>query len=132
MVDTILDYLRTPLFTLSGEPVTTLTLLAAIAIVSAARIIASIVGRSLERLLESQGLDRGLRHAANKITRYVILIVGVLVASGTLGVDTSAIMAGGAVLLVGRQRTVQRQNVDAGTGGNPHVVESAVDFRGAG
>ena len=101
MVETILEYLRTPFVILSGTPVTTLTLLAAICIVVSARIIAAILGRSVDRLLETQSVDRGLRHAANKITRYVILIIGVFVAIGTLGVDTSAIMAGGAVLLVG-------------------------------
>jgi potassium-dependent mechanosensitive channel len=101
MVDTILQYLRTPLVVLGGTPVTTLTLLAAIAIVIVSRIIAAIIGRSVERVLESRGLDKGMRFAAGKITRYVILILGVFVALGTMGVDTSAVMAGGAVLLVG-------------------------------
>jgi len=54
MLDTILQYLRTPLVVLSGTPVTTLTLLAAIAIVVAARIVAAVVGRSLERVLEAR------------------------------------------------------------------------------
>jgi small-conductance mechanosensitive channel len=52
-------------------------------------------------MLEARGLDRGLRHSVGKITRYVVLMIGVFVALGTMGVDTSAIMAGGAVLLVG-------------------------------
>lgn len=101
MLDTILQYLRTPLVVLSGTPVTLLTILTAIAIVVAARIIAAIVGRSLERILEARGLDKGMRFAAKKITRYVIMLVGVFVALGTMGVDMSAVAAGGAVLLVG-------------------------------
>ncbi|HEU0035208.1 MAG TPA: mechanosensitive ion channel domain-containing protein [Kofleriaceae bacterium] len=101
MLEDLLDYLRAPLVVLSGTPVTTLTLLTAILIVIASRLCASIVGRSVERVLEARGLDRGLRFATGKITRYVILAIGVFVAIGTLGVDTSAIMAGGAVLLVG-------------------------------
>jgi len=101
MLDTILQYLRTPLLVLSGTPVTTLTVLIAIAIVVTARIAAAIIGRSVERVLEARGLDRGMRHSVGKITRYVVLIIGVFVALGTMGVDTSAIMAGGAVLLVG-------------------------------
>jgi small-conductance mechanosensitive channel len=101
MLDTILQYLRTPLVVLSGTPVSTLTLFAAIAIVIVARIIAALVGRSVERVLEARGLDKGMRHSAGKITRYVLLTIGVFVALGTMGVDTSAIMAGGAVLLVG-------------------------------
>jgi small-conductance mechanosensitive channel len=101
VLDTILQYLRTPFVVLSGTPVTALTILTAIAIIIAARIIAAIVGRSVERVLESRDLDKGMRFAANKITRYVIMLIGVFVALGTMGVDTSAIMAGGAVLLVG-------------------------------
>lgn len=101
MLDTILQYLRTPLVVLSGTPVSTLTLLASLAIVVAARIIAGLIGRSVERVLEARAVDKGLRFAAGKITRYVILIIGVFVALGTMGVNTSAVMAGGAVLLVG-------------------------------
>ena len=101
MLDTILHYLRTPLIVFSGTPVTALTLLVALFIVLCSRIIAAIVGRSLERLLAARGLDRGMQFAASKISRYVIVTVGVFVALGSMGVDTSAIMAGGAVLLVG-------------------------------
>jgi len=101
VLDNVLDYLREPLIVLSGTPVTTLTLLTALAIVLVARIVAAIVGRSLERVLEKRGLDKGLRFAVGKITRYIILLVGVFVALGTVGVNTSAIVGAGAVLLVG-------------------------------
>jgi small-conductance mechanosensitive channel len=101
MLDTLLQYLRTPLIVLSGTQVTTLTLIAALGIVIVARIAASIVGGAVERVLDARGLDKGLRHSVGKITRYVVITIGVFVALGTIGVDTSAIMAGGAVLLVG-------------------------------
>jgi small-conductance mechanosensitive channel len=101
MIDTLLQYLRTPLIVLSGTPVTTLTVLIALAIVVIARIAAAVIGRSVERVLAARGLDKGLRHSVGKITRYIVLMIGVFVALGTMGVDTSAIMAGGAVLLVG-------------------------------
>jgi len=101
MLDTIVQYLRYPLVVLSGTPVTTLTVLMAVGIVACARIAAAIIGRSVERVLEARGLDRGMRHSVGKITRYIVLSIGVFVALGTMGVDTSAIMAGGAVLLVG-------------------------------
>jgi potassium efflux system protein len=101
MLDTILSYLRTPLLVLSGTPVTTLTILFALLILLIARIAAAVIGRSVERVLEARGLDKGLRFAVGKITRYVVLIIGAFVALNTMGVDTSAVMAGGAVLLVG-------------------------------
>src|SRR5262249_36195529 len=101
MFDTILEYLRTPLVVLSGTAVTALTLLTVLAIVIASRIVAALVARSVERVLEARGIDRGVRFAVSKIIRYILLLIGVFVAIGTMGVDTSAIMAGGAVLLVG-------------------------------
>jgi len=101
VLDTILQYLRTPLVVLSGTPVSALTVLASIAIVVAARIAAAIVTRSIDRVLVARDLDKGLRFAATKITRYVIMLVGLFVALGTMGVNTSAVMGAGAVLLVG-------------------------------
>lgn len=108
MLETIMEYLRTPLVVLRGTSVTTLTLLTAIFIVIITKIVSVIVGRSVDRILESRGLDKGLRFATGKITRYVILVIGIFVAVGTLGIDTGAIMAGGAVLLVGIGFGLQR------------------------
>ena len=101
MLDTVLDYLREPLLVLSGTPVTTLTIITALAIVLVARVVAAVVGRSIERVLETRKVDSGLRHAVGKIVRYLVIILGVFVALGTIGVDTSAIVGAGAVLLVG-------------------------------
>lgn len=101
MLDTILDYLRTPLIVLSGTPVTTLTVITAIAIIAIARLIGAILERSLDRLFAMRGLDQGLRFAIGKILRYAIMTIGVIVALSTVGIDTSAVLAGGAVLLVG-------------------------------
>ncbi|HEX4423405.1 MAG TPA: mechanosensitive ion channel domain-containing protein [Kofleriaceae bacterium] len=97
----MLDYLRTPILTLSGTPVTTLTVLTAIVIVVVARIIGSIIGRSIDKIFVMRGLDQGLRFAIGKMLRYSIMTIGVIVALSTVGINTSAVMAGGAVLLVG-------------------------------
>jgi len=101
MLDTLLDYLRTPLLVLSGTPVTTLTILTAIAIIVISRIIGTIVGRSIDRVFSARGVDAGLRFAIGKMLRYAATIIGVIVAMSTIGINTSAVMAGGAVLLVG-------------------------------
>jgi potassium efflux system protein len=101
VLDTILKYLRTPLVVLSGTPVTALTIVTAIAIMLLARVAAAIITRSMERVLAARGLDRGLRFAAQKITRYVIMLIALFVALSTIGVNMSAVMGAGAVLLVG-------------------------------
>jgi small-conductance mechanosensitive channel len=100
-LEQVIGYLREPLIVLSGTPVTTLTVVTALLILVCARIAAAIVTRSLDRILAGRGLDTGLRFTTRKITHYVIMSVGAFVAIGTLGIDTRAIMAGGAVLLVG-------------------------------
>jgi small-conductance mechanosensitive channel len=89
------------LVVLSGTPVTPLTLLAAFAIILASRIAAGVLGRSVDRLLSARGLDKGMRFAAGKITRYIALTIGVIIALGSMGVNMSAVMGAGAVLLVG-------------------------------
>lgn len=101
MLHTILEYLRAPLLVLSGTPVSALTILTAIFIVVVAKIASIIIGRSLDRILAARDVDKGLRFAAGKITRYVIVVVGLFVAIGTLGIDTSALMGVAAILLVG-------------------------------
>jgi small-conductance mechanosensitive channel len=101
VLDTILQYLRTPLVVLSGTPVTALTIVTAVAIMVFARVAAAIITRSMERVLAARGLDRGLRFAAQKITRYVVMLIALFVALGTIGVNMSAVMGAGAVLLVG-------------------------------
>jgi potassium-dependent mechanosensitive channel len=101
MLEILLDYLRTPLIVLSGTPVTTLTLVTALAIIAVARLLGSLIGRSVERIFVIRGVDQGLRFAVGKILRYAVTTIGVIVALGTVGINTSAVMAGGAVLLVG-------------------------------
>ena len=101
MLDDILEYLRQPFVVLSGTPVTALSIVTAIGIVIAARIIAGIAARSAGRMFRARGADHGLEFAVGKIIRYAITILGVFVAVSTIGVNMSAVLAAGAVLLVG-------------------------------
>ncbi|HUS27203.1 MAG TPA: mechanosensitive ion channel domain-containing protein, partial [Kofleriaceae bacterium] len=101
MLETLLDYLREPLVVLSGTQISALTLLTAILIIVVAKIASVVIGRSIERVLEVRDVDKGVRFAAGRIARYVVIVIGMFVAIGTLGIDTSAMMGAAAVLLVG-------------------------------
>jgi len=101
VLEDILEYLRQPFVVLSGTPVTALSLFTAIAIVITARIIAGILGRSVGRLFAARGADQGFEFAIGKIIRYTITILGLFVALSSIGVNMSAVLAAGAVLLVG-------------------------------
>jgi small-conductance mechanosensitive channel len=76
-------------------------LLTAVVILVVARLVGSIIGRSVDRIFAMRGLDQGLRFAIGKILRYTVMAIGVLVALSTVGINTSAVMAGGAVVAVG-------------------------------
>jgi small-conductance mechanosensitive channel len=101
VLDDILEYLRQPFVVLSGTPVTALSIVTAIGIVIVARVVAGIIARSAGRMFRSRGADHGLEFAIGKIIRYAITILGVFVAVSTIGVNMSAVLAAGAVLLVG-------------------------------
>lgn len=101
MLEDLLDYLREPLVVLSGTPVTVLSLLAAVGIVVAARIVAGVLAQSVSRMFRLRGADDGVEFAVAKIIRYTVTIVGLFVALSTIGVNMSAVVAAGAVLLVG-------------------------------
>jgi len=101
VLEDILEYLRQPLVELSGTPVTALALLTAIVIVVVARIVAGVVARSAGRMFAARGAEHGVEFAVAKIIRYAITIIGIVVAVSTVGVDMSAVLAAGAVLLVG-------------------------------
>jgi small-conductance mechanosensitive channel len=101
VLNDILEYLRQPFVELSGTQVTALSILTAIGIVIAARIVAGVVAGSVGRVFRSRGADQGVEFGVAKIIRYALTIIGVVVAVSTIGVNMSAVLAAGAVLLVG-------------------------------
>ncbi len=101
MVDDALGLLRTPFLEISGTQITALSLITAIVIVVAARLVAGILSRSLERLFARRSVDASVGFAVTKILRWVAVMVGALVALTTIGMDMNAVLAVLAVLLVG-------------------------------
>jgi small-conductance mechanosensitive channel len=101
VLDQLLDSLRYPLFELSGTRVTAATLLVGIAIILATRIVARVASATILRLLEGRAVDHGARVALAKIARYLIIVVGALIALSSIGIRLDALVAASAVLLVG-------------------------------
>jgi small-conductance mechanosensitive channel len=94
-------FLYYPLVALAGGSITLAALLVALGIVAGARLVASILARATQRLLEQRGVVEGTQFAAAKIVRYVVTLLGVLVAITSIGVRLDALFAASAVLLVG-------------------------------
>ena len=101
MLEDLLDYFREPLVVLSGTPVTLGSVVTAILIVIAARILAGILGRSVTRVISARAADNGVGFAIGKILRWAVTIAGVFVALSSIGVNMNAVFAASAVLLVG-------------------------------
>lgn len=101
MLERLKHILTTPLLTLSGTAVTLASLLTALGIVVVSRVVASIAARGAQQLLKRRGLSDAAQFAVGKIVRYVVFLLGLVVAIGTLGVRVDAILAASAALLVG-------------------------------
>jgi len=101
MVDDVFSMLREPFVVLSGTPVSALSILTALLIIIAARVITGFIARSLGHMLTKRGAGDGVGFAVGKITRWGGTITGVFIALTTIGVNMNAALAAMTVLLVG-------------------------------
>lgn len=95
------SFLRRPLIRLAGGVITPGALLVGLLIVMATVVLSAIVGRGLRRILNRRGLSPGALFATVKIVRYVLTLIGLLVAIDSIGLSLSAVLAASTVLLVG-------------------------------
>jgi small-conductance mechanosensitive channel len=98
MDGSLLDILRKPLMELSGTPVSALSVLTALLVVLVAHLISRVVARSLTKAFQNHP---GVGFTVGKITRWAGMVIGVLIALTTVGLNMSAVFAAMAVLLVG-------------------------------
>jgi small-conductance mechanosensitive channel len=94
----VLDY---PLVHFAAGPLTLGTLLLGVAIIVAARFVATVVTRGLTRMLTRREVHDSARFAVVKIARYVIIFLGILIAINSVGLKLDALLEASAALLVG-------------------------------
>jgi potassium efflux system protein len=99
--DRLHAFIRQPLVHLAGGPITLFSLLAALLIVVASYFLAGVASRSLNRLLTRREVGAGTRFALSKITRYIFILIGILVAIRSIGIQLDAVLAASTVVLVG-------------------------------
>lgn len=90
-----------PLIHLAGGPITLASLALALLIVVASYSVAGLAGRGLNRILANRQVADGARFALAKMTRYLIVLIGTLVAVMSLGIRLDALLAASTVVLVG-------------------------------
>jgi small-conductance mechanosensitive channel len=90
-----------PLLTLAGGTVTPASIGVGIVVFAGALFIASMVTRSLRKLLAARGFSTGSQFAVAKIVRYVLIAIGAMIAAESMGVRLDALLAASTVLAVG-------------------------------
>lgn len=95
---TIRGFLDYHLFDIGSTPVTAATIISAGLVVLLTLVAAGFVDRALGRRFAAQDISDSRRTGALiKLTHYVVLVVGLVVAVDTLGFDLRALFAAGAV-----------------------------------
>lgn len=102
---TIIDRLRAllhePLVHLAGGPITILSLVIGVAIVMGFWVAATVTARALGTMLKRRQVGDGTRFALAKIWRYVVRLIGIIVALTSVGIRLDALLAASTVVLVG-------------------------------
>lgn len=93
--------LHAPLVVLSGGTLTLGSILTGVVVVAVARYLSGFAARGTEKILAARHLPHSAQFAASKIVRYVVILLGVMVALNSMGIKLDAVLAASAVLLVG-------------------------------
>lgn len=97
----IWNLIRTPLFEISGNKFSIMSLILAIVVFYLSVILSKMAERFVKNLLADKELDQGVKGSIERFTRYVVVIIGVLMTLDTVGISLSSLAALGAVLMVG-------------------------------
>lgn len=100
-MERLLNLLSTSLIDTPGAKVTVGALLLGLLVLLLSFVLASVAARGAEGLLRRRNQSIGLQYAIARITRYVIILVGVAAALNVMGFNITAILAASTVLLVG-------------------------------
>lgn len=96
------ELLERKLFDIGGKPVTVATIAVVITILVVAALFSRILRAVTHRYLVKQGVAEGRQlRSIERLSSYIIMLVAVLVALQTAGIDLSAVLAASAVFAVG-------------------------------
>ncbi len=94
-------FLSTPLIQTPGAEITPGGLLLGVALLLVSLGLARFASHGVERTLKRRGQPEGIQYAFSRITRYLIVLIGIGVAFNSMGFNLTAILAASTVLLVG-------------------------------
>lgn len=100
-ITTTLKYLSMPLFEISGNQISLISIFLAIGVFFLTTTLAKMCERFIDKLLIDKQIDSGVRGSIVRISRYLVLFIGIMITLDTVGVSLSSLAALGAVLMVG-------------------------------
>lgn len=94
-------YSSHPLFEISGNKISLLSLLMAITVFVLSLQLAKMAEKFVKSFLDDKELDPGIKGSIQTIIRYLVVLVGALITLDTVGISMSSLAAVGAVFMVG-------------------------------
>jgi small-conductance mechanosensitive channel len=98
---TTFKYISMPLFEISGNQISLISILLAVAVFFLTTTLAKMSERFIKRVLQDKDVDKGVQGSIATITRYLVLFIGIMITLDTVGISLSSLAALGAVLMVG-------------------------------
>ena len=102
LITAVQDVAGRVLFEISGTPVTVITLVTAIGMLAVAILLARLIGGLLNRIIarRTEGIAQGTLKSTVRLVQYGMMLIGVLLALDTVGVQLGALFAAGALFAV--------------------------------
>jgi small-conductance mechanosensitive channel len=94
-------YIRYPLFEVSGSKISVISVVLCICFFIFSVKMSKVAEKMILNLLEDQELDSGIKGSIARFTKYLVMLVGSLIALDTVGISLKSLAALGAVLMVG-------------------------------
>ncbi len=89
------------LFDISGVPISVATALTFVVLIIITFVISHVLQRGLDRVLKRRGIvDGGNLGAGKRLLHYLVVLVGLVIALDTIGIDLKALFAAGAFFAV--------------------------------
>ena len=95
------DYLSHPLFEISGNQISLISLSLCLILFFVSLKLGTITEKIIHRILDEKQIDSGVKGSISRFTKYGVIMVGALIALDTVGVSLKSLAALGAVLMVG-------------------------------
>ncbi len=102
MFDSVWDFLQQPIFTVSGQEISIVSVFYFLVIVLVSVVLARVIIRMLrKRIYSKMDIEKGAQGALSRLVKYVVIIIGVLIGLQMLGVNLSILAFLGGLLGIG-------------------------------